>query len=213
MKFPESLNQLVKGQEGKDKFNLKNNQVKKVNTLLLLAVAGVLIMIFAGVFSSQSDSSPGVSNQQSDVEIEEASYSSSIEAQEKALSTHLEQVLGQVAGVGELVVTVNLLSTSEQELAINTSAIVKTTEEKDQTGGSRIITEKNENGELVLVKTSQGGQEQPVIIKQYKPEVQGVLVVAEGAREIKIKAEIIRAVETLLNIPAHKVHVVRKESR
>ena len=213
MKFPESLNQLIKGQEGKDKFNLKNNQLKKVNTLLLLAAAGVLIMMFAAFFNNQTAPSPDVSGQQSNIEIDEASYSSPIEAQEVALSGHLEQVLGQVAGVGELVVTVNLLSTSEQELAVNTSAIVKTTEENDQTGGTRIITEKNENGQLVLVKTAQGGQEQPVIIKQYKPEVQGVLVVAEGARDIKTKAEIIRGVETLLNIPAHKVHVVSKESR
>ena len=58
----------------------------------------------------------------------------------------------------------------------------------------------------LLTQDTQNGKE-PVILQTYKPKVTGVLVVAEGAKNSKTKADIEKAVTWLYNITANKVNV------
>ena len=49
---------------------------------------------------------------------------------------------------------------------------------------------------------------QPVIVMEDRPEIGGVLVIAEGARDPKVREGIHTAVQTLLNIPSARITVV-----
>jgi stage III sporulation protein AG len=51
------------------------------------------------------------------------------------------------------------------------------------------------------------GTEDPVLIKAVKPRIEGLLVIAEGAQDYRTKLALTRTVETLLNLPAHKITV------
>ncbi len=57
------------------------------------------------------------------------------------------------------------------------------------------------------MSNSSNGSE-PVILKTEKPEVLGVMVVAEGAEDSKIKYEITKAISSLYNISVDKVNVL-----
>ena len=48
------------------------------------------------------------------------------------------------------------------------------------------------------------------IIKEINPEIKGVIIVAEGAKDSKVKLKISRAVQTVLDIPAYRVTVYER---
>jgi hypothetical protein len=51
------------------------------------------------------------------------------------------------------------------------------------------------------------------VLKEKTPEIKGVIVTAEGAGDISVRMNILKAVETLLNIPADKVDVFKMQSK
>ena len=52
----------------------------------------------------------------------------------------------------------------------------------------------------------------PVVVKEKQPEIQGVLVVAQGANNSMVKQAITESAQTLLGIPAHRVTVYQLQS-
>ena len=122
---------------------------------------------------------------------------------EKELEAKLEDNLQQIQGVGKVQVTVSLASGLKNEYARNNNVTKRTSKESDKAGGVRETTEVTENNQLVIPN----GATQPVIVMEEKPEVAGVLVIAQGASDPKVKEGIHVAVRTLLNIPASKVIV------
>lgn len=127
------------------------------------------------------------------------------------LEQKLKNILSQIKGVGEVEVTVLLASGPRFDYAVNVSTIEKQIDEKDQSGGIRTTTEITEDGQLVIVRSDRAGGEEPVVTQEYKPDIQGVLVVAQGADNPKIKANLLNAITTILDLEAHKVDIQSKE--
>ncbi len=134
----------------------------------------------------------------------------SMAKEEQYLANKLKEMLEQVEGAGQVEVTVRLKSSSRSEYAINTSTGTKTTQEKDQAGGTRVLTEDTDTGQLVLIR-GKDGTEIPVLQQETAPEVSGVLVVAEGAGTPEIKAELFRAVQVGLGVEPQKILVLSKQ--
>lgn len=131
-------------------------------------------------------------------------------AEEDYLAEKLRDMLQQVDGAGQVKVTVRLESSTQTEYAVNTSTGKKTTQERDQSGGTRTLTEDTDSGQLVLV--TRNGEETPVMSREVAPKVAGVLVVAEGANDPKVRAELFRAAQVALGVEPHKVIVMAKKA-
>jgi len=116
-------------------------------------------------------------------------------------------MLEQISGAGRVEVTIQLATSTHNDYAINSDTGLKTTMEEDQNGGTREITE-NTGSSIVVITGSSQGQEKPVVKREVAPEVAGVLVVAEGAREPVVKADLFRAVQVALGIQPHKIVVM-----
>lgn len=175
---------------------------------LVLLGGGVALLIFAGslINPATSTTSPPAPVRQ------KVQRDDSLTAAEKELEARLEKVLGSVAGAGSVQVTVTLASGQENVFAQNVNKQNRITEEKDQAGGNRKTTEVNEQGSLVFGETLNGGKDDPVLIKAKRPEIAGVLVLAEGAKDPELREKLAQAVEILLDVPPHKVTVLAKES-
>lgn len=190
---------------------------KKLNTMLIIAAGGILLIVVSNAFPSGGDVtenavSPDPVEKQTDTSPVRSS-SSDIVSMENNQARSLEAVLSQIQGVGDVSVTVNYASTPERNFAVNTSTNNKKTTENDQKGGNRIVTEEDESGQMVLVRENQGNKEEPVVVKEIKPEVRGVIVVAEGADDPETRTSLMNAVSVYLDIPLYKVVVLSKESR
>ncbi|HAA89376.1 MAG: Stage III sporulation protein AG [Thermoanaerobacterales bacterium 50_218] len=176
--------------------------------ILLLLGIGIFLMVSAG--SLMENNPPETQSRNSGRGFEQEGKLSKIEQE---LAQRLEEVLGAVSGAGRVEVIVTLASGPEQVFAQNVSKEERTVEEKDQVGGIRTTTEVTERGDLVLLQEGSGKEETPVIIKEARPEIAGVLILAEGAKNPQLKEKLVRAVVTVLAIPPHKVTILPREGR
>ncbi|NGT47645.1 stage III sporulation protein AG [Clostridium perfringens] len=185
----------------------KQKNITNLIILLLLVIMFYLVVsYFTGVNNITKSEKTNLekvskedmnSNSQKDSEV--LSYQ---EKQEK----DLERILGKINGVGSVDVVINFQSSEVKVPAVDTSSQKSTTEETDSEGGTRVNSQETDGDKIVMSNSSNGSE--PVILKTEKPEVLGVMVVAEGAEDSKIKYEITKAISSLYNISVDKVNVL-----
>ncbi len=122
---------------------------------------------------------------------------------ERDLENKLQTSLSRMNGVGQVEVSVSLFSGLKSNYARNENVTKRTSKETDNASGTRETTEVTENNQLVMPS----GTTQPVMVMEERPQVAGVLVIAEGAKDPRIKEQIHTALKTLLDIPATKITV------
>ena len=71
---------------------------------------------------------------------------------------------------------------------------------------SRIIREEDQSESTVL----DGKSQSPVMEKEVKPELSGIIISADGGGSAVIRAEITEAMEALLGLPANKIKVMKR---
>lgn len=127
----------------------------------------------------------------------------------RRLEADLSSILSKIQDAGKVSVMITLKSGAEIIPAKDESISDKVTNEKDTSGGTRTINEKTTDDKIVFT-AAQGGNSKPLIIKEINPEIKGVIIVAEGAKDSKVKLKISRAVQTVLDIPAYRVTVYER---
>ncbi|NOU97677.1 stage III sporulation protein AG [Paenibacillus sp. LMG 31456] len=128
---------------------------------------------------------------------------------EEAYQLQLQEILTKIVGVGEAEVLVTIESTEEIMVERNSKDSQQVTNEKDQHGATRHITDVSRSGEVVLYEVS--GGKQPLVVKTIKPKIRGVLVVAKGAENLTVKKMITEAVERGLDVPANRISILPRK--
>lgn len=127
---------------------------------------------------------------------------------EQQLEQRLEEVLSHVDGVGSVEVMIVLKSSEEKVWRVDRDTSYSVTQETDQNGGNRRVESQDVAEDTILF--GQTGQQAPILEKELKPEISGVIVSAEGGGSPQIQAEISGAVEALFGIPSHKIKVLKR---
>ncbi|MBF8982657.1 stage III sporulation protein AG [Lutibacter sp. B2] len=182
---------------------LSNKEEKKlINNLMIIVLICTIGLITWDTFSSQKKiSNVGTSDKaQEDSNEYNNGYQSQTEAQ-------LKKILSQIKGVGEVDVMITYETSAEVVPAINVTKSSQLTEEKDAQGGVRTTTQ--EDSSQNIVTTNQ--KNDLIVIKEIKPDIKGVVIVAKGASDIGVKNELIEAVRTIFQIPSFKVMVYEKD--
>ncbi len=127
-------------------------------------------------------------------------------AQAKAdLAAELEAILAQVDGAGQVQVSITLSSDGLKSYARNTKDDKRETQESASSSGTRTIIEENQSSDIAI----SGGS--ALLVEDSAPQVVGVLVVAEGAQDSRVKEQLTDATTTLLNISPYQVRVVARK--
>ena len=134
-----------------------------------------------------------------------AGVSDSYEAE---LERRVRDILKKVGGVGQVDVMIVLKSSSEKVVQVDGSSSYSLTEEQDSSGGTRRT--ENQEQERSTVLMSEGGESSPLIAKELRPELSGIIISAEGGGNPTVKAEISAAMEALFGLPAHKIKVLKR---
>ncbi|RXT13781.1 stage III sporulation protein AG [Ammoniphilus sp. CFH 90114] len=201
----------------KEKWGQREEGQKRVNTfqkLVILGGIGAAIMIFSSLDSVKRESAPSTdpeaaTNEQAVFSGKVKSNDLSISDYEEIYENQLKGILEEVIGVGEVSVMVNLDSSEEVVIEKDVNARNSITKEVDKEKATRDITDSSRDERVVLVKAEQG--EQPIVLKTLKPRVRGVLVVAKGAENMKVKALITDAVQKVLHVEPHKISILPKK--
>lgn len=130
-------------------------------------------------------------------------FATKIGALEKELESKLQTNLALMEGVGRVQVSVSFATGLKSEYARNDNVTKNTSKETDKNGGTRETTQITENNQVVMAS----GSTQPVLVMEDRPEIAGILVIAEGAKDAKVREDIHLAVQTLLSIPGVKITV------
>lgn len=123
------------------------------------------------------------------------------------MEERLELMLSNIEGVGKVRVMITYKDSGTQVVEKDSSVSSSSTTEEDSSGGTRKVTEQERNDETVY--NSSGGTGEPFIAKELTPEIEGILVVAEGGNKTSVKQNISNAVLALFPVEAHKIVVVK----
>lgn len=112
---------------------------------------------------------------------------------EEQMEKKLEDLLSRVEGVGQVRVMLTFEGSGERKV------------EKDKqvgTGGTEEETVYEESG---------SSSRRPYVTSESNPQVEGVLVIAEGGDKSSVKEEIIGAAQALFGIEPHKIKIMKME--
>lgn len=167
----------------------KIKQVKSVFIVLIISVLALLILSNPLSFND-SDKTNSFGS---------LGYVTGLEYCEQ-LENKLAEVLGNISGVGEISVMVTVEGGPEIKIATSTDERVNTTN-----NASGVVTNNTIVSDPVIITSS--GQNNPLVLSEISPQITGVIVVAQGAKDVKVRLNLLQAVEALLNVPTENIQI------
>ncbi len=122
------------------------------------------------------------------------------------LAAELSTILARIAGAGRVDVRLTLAASGANQWEENRRRNYRTVEDRAEDGGVQVTTEETEETTLALTRRTDGS-EAPVERSVTAPQIAGAIVVADGANDPRIKAELARAAAAFLGIGLHRVMV------
>ncbi|MCY7849051.1 stage III sporulation protein AG [Bacillus haynesii] len=203
-------------------------KLTKYHYFLLLFVLGVSFMLVSQIFSSEPSQNQTADQPAASQKAQSAGQSGegekevfkpasddkpkdSIQDYEQEYENQLKDILETIIGVEDVSIVVNVDATSLKIFEKNRKTQETSTNETDKQGGKRTVSEMSSDEEIVIIKN--GDKETPVVVQTKKPDIRGVLVVAQGVDNVQIKKTIIEAVTRVLDVPSHRVAVAPKKMK
>ena len=198
---------------------LTNGKKLEKDQCLILVLAGILLCVIAlPVRKNDSKSDiPYISNDTIDNQSEDSSdgiYGESIDNTASYAGyweERLEDALRYVDGVGNVRVLITLKESEHRIVEKDGSEQFSNTTEEDAAGGSRTIGESRVEKSTIYTM-DENGQNVPYVIKTISPTVEGVVVIAQGAKEKGVQDNIIEAIQVLFDIDANKIKIVKMKN-
>ena len=157
---------------------------KKMRSNILLALMlGILLLAVGRGFS--------------DAEEDAASQPQTItkETADRGTERRMAEILSKVEGAGDVDVMLTYRQTEEKSIAHN---------ETREESGETLRTEQT----AILLEDGDGAT-QPLVLTETSPVVEGVVIAAQGADQPAVAAALNQAAQALLDVPAHKVAVLK----
>lgn len=193
----------------KEKFgNLKNSLIKSekkggkksVENLILLAIL-LIIVIVAINYIWKDNEKAKKDNANSTKVLTDTNIIEENTSQNNDLEQKLKKILSNISGVGEVEVLITYSQTSVVNPIYNEDYGESVTEEEDTSGGKRKVSSTTNKKEVVSSNND-------VITQSVtSPQIQGAVVIAKGAGDANVKANIIQAVEAATGLSTYKIQV------
>lgn len=203
----------------------------KKRSLLILVLVGVLILVIAWPVSDGGDAltenagnggtggetgALSESGNNGSVALSNGGMpdsSQSLEEYITLLEERLTGILSNISGAGKVQVMITARATREKVVEKDVTQSASQVSESDSSGGTR-VTEESSYSETSLYTGAASGQDSgtPYVVKELVPEIEGVVVAAQGAGDEYVIDEITQAVSVLFDLPVHKIKVVKMES-
>lgn len=159
--------------------------------LVLLALAGIML-IGASYFESVKENK--VSEEITTINYNEEDYQSEMEAK-------VENLIENLKGVSDVSVLISLKSGGEKILKEDNE-----NSSSDKSEGTN--EEKSSSVKKTTVIFQQDGNENPYIVKELYPEIEGIAVTAKGVSDNTLKESIINMLAALFDVPVHKISIL-----
>lgn len=173
---------------------LKN---KKIENLIFIFI--ILIITLITINSILKEDKKEKRNFENEIGVELASKE---ELEDENLEKKLENILEKIEGVSNVSVLITYSESSSIVPIYNESENKSKTEEKDQSGGTRISETTDIKKDIITDSTST-----IITEKKLMPKVEGAVVIAKGVKNANVKSNIVSAVEAVTGAATHKIQV------
>ena len=179
-------------------------RLPKKNQLIILLLTGILLLVIVVPLPENADQDSADPVTASAQEGNEGS-----QKYEEYLEKRTEETLRHVEGVGEVEVMITLRSTGQKIVEKDQQSSSQSTEETDSTGGTR-STEESSSDKTSVYEQGTDGSQIPYVTKEISPEVEGVVVIADGGDNAVVVRNITEAVQALFGVEAHKIKIMKR---
>lgn len=172
------------------------------NQILIGGLLGVLLLVIAIPVDSGKKKTGDTTNTEQEKGTSEDTDNG---VYEKKMERRLTEVLEKMDGVGKVEVMITLKDNGENVVEKDTSVSSQNTRE----GESGATQSQTQSQEETIFSQPQGNGQQPFVSKEVTPQIEGILVVAEGGGNSVVVKNISDAVLALFPVEAHKIKVVK----
>lgn len=180
----------------------KGEKLPGKRQLLILLLVGILLMVIVIPVPDGKEGSEDDKKQISGGSQDTSDYEAYLE--EKTART-----LQYVEGVGKVKVMITLKSGAQKIIEKDQQSSSQTTEEEDSQGGTRTSNDISSDKTSVYEQNSDGSQS-PYVSKELSPEIEGVVVIADGGDNAVVVKNITEAVQALFGVEAHKIKIMKR---
>ena len=185
---------------------LKNGEkFPKKNMFLIMFLLGALLFVIVLPTGSSAPTSEKGG-------LDENKRKENKNSQTGEYETYIEEktssVLSQVKGAGKVTVMVTLKSNGQKLIEKDHSGSTQTQEETSD-GNVRKDSESTSEKISVYEQTADGASV-PYVSKELTPEVEGVLVIADGGGDAVVARNLTEAVQALFGVEAHKIKIMKR---
>lgn len=173
----------------------KSNNIKKMPKMLIIIIIAAIIFLAFSDFGTNNAKTKKTESK-TDNEIIKPTSDEYVRNTEK----RLKEVLEKINGAGTVTVFINSDSGGEKVLAVDKKTKESNTENNENT-------DKNYETEENIVLSGQSPEQSPYITEELFPKPSGILIIAEGAENDRVKLEIYEAVRAIFGLPANRIKV------
>lgn len=179
---------------------IKEKKLKRSDWLILV-LAGILILIIALPTDTKEKKQAEKSKENISKE------NNTMEASKDEIERKLEDILEKIDGAGDVKVMITYQDSGTQVVEKDKNTSENSLEESDSTGGVRSTKEQQLQESTVYEEADAGNT--PFVSKELLPKVEGILIVASGGDNQKVKQNISEAVLALFQVEAHRIKIVK----
>ena len=179
---------------------IKEKKLKRSDWLILV-LAGILILIIALPTDTKGK------KQAEETKENLSKETDTMEASKDEIERKLEAILEKIDGAGEVKVMITYQDSGTQVVEKDKNTSANSVEESDSTGGVRSTKEQQLQESTVYDEADAGNT--PFVSKELLPKVEGILIVASGGDNQKVKQNISEAVLALFQVEAHRIKIVK----
>lgn len=176
--------------------------------LLLLFLIGLLLLVIAIPTTKEPSAGDVTAKSSLDSDAKTADNSNTFLTSdeyteyENLLERRIEDALEEVEGVGHVTAMITLKSSTE-------SVIEKDTETDSSQGDG--TTQSSSSKTSVYAQNSDGSQS-PYVKKVFTPQIEGVMIIADGGDNSVVIQNISESVQALFGVEAHKIKIMKRST-
>lgn len=114
-----------------------------------------------------------------------------------------------VEGVGKVKVMITLKSSEEKVVEKDSQREENEITEEDSKGGSRVSEDRSLSHTSIYEQKSDGTQT-PYVSKEMAPEIEGMVIAADGGDDPVVVKNLTEAVQALFGVEAHKIKIMKR---
>lgn len=170
---------------------LKKVKHIEVYAVVILAVVIIAIWFFPTSKTAQTSVQP--------------TATTSTEEYARSLENRLNNVLSSISGAGTVQCMITLNGEIERVLAYSNDEKNSSTQNTTSNGTTNKTETSTSNKEPIIINTGAGNE--PLVLYEIMPDIKGIVVVASGASDVRVKLDILKAVQALLNVESSQIEI------